>query len=211
MGTRGTTAVIKNGEFKVAQYGQWDHYISGQGNTVLEFLNGAGNIEALREAVDALIYPTYEQIEAVYIDLGVTSGWITMEQSDAFHKVYPALSRDHGAKILDMIANQGIREIRKDEDFPIDSLMCEGVYVVDLDNDIFEVYEGFQETQGVGRFADRVTAPNEYGYWPVTLIGTFPLSDLPAVFSEGDYDEFTGEESGPTAAYADGRVVTLDG
>ena len=38
MGTRNLTMVISNGETKVAQYGQWDGYPSGNGVIVLEFL-----------------------------------------------------------------------------------------------------------------------------------------------------------------------------
>lgn len=37
MGTRGLTMVICDGETKVAQYGQWDHYPEGNGITCLEF------------------------------------------------------------------------------------------------------------------------------------------------------------------------------
>ena len=38
MGTRHLIAVQKDGEYKVAQYGQWDGYPEGQGVRVLEFL-----------------------------------------------------------------------------------------------------------------------------------------------------------------------------
>lgn len=37
MGTRHLTAVFVDGEYKVAQYGQWDGYPEGQGLTCLEF------------------------------------------------------------------------------------------------------------------------------------------------------------------------------
>src|SRR5574337_1233174 len=51
MGTRNLTAVMMNGEYKVAQYGQWDGYPEGQGKTILEFLSGDGNIEKLKSAL----------------------------------------------------------------------------------------------------------------------------------------------------------------
>jgi hypothetical protein len=38
MGTRNLTAVYFKGEFRIAQYGQWDGYISGSGWGILEFL-----------------------------------------------------------------------------------------------------------------------------------------------------------------------------
>lgn len=207
MGTRGTTAVIKDGEFKIAQYGQWDHYITGQGMTALNFLNGEGNVEALRKAVDEVTYPTKEDIAAALKSVGSEDGWVTMEQGNAFDKIYPALSRNHGAKILNMVANEGVREIQKDETFPMDSLFCEGAYVVDLDNNVFEVYTGFQTTKAKGRFVESVTEANKDGYWPVTLLGSFPLDDLPSEFTE-EYDDET-DETIYTAVYPDGREVNL--
>ena len=38
MGTRNLTVVYVDGEYRVAQYGQWDGYPSGQGMTCLKFL-----------------------------------------------------------------------------------------------------------------------------------------------------------------------------
>ena len=38
MGTRNLTMVIHKEEPKIAQYGQWDGYPSGQGSTALKFL-----------------------------------------------------------------------------------------------------------------------------------------------------------------------------
>lgn len=38
MGTRGLTQVILDGEYKISQYGQWDHYPSVAGVKVLDFL-----------------------------------------------------------------------------------------------------------------------------------------------------------------------------
>jgi hypothetical protein len=38
MGTRNLVAVQIDGQYKIAQYGQWDGYHSGKGLEVLEFL-----------------------------------------------------------------------------------------------------------------------------------------------------------------------------
>ena len=39
MGTRNLTVVFMDGEYKVAQYGQWDGYPEGQGITCFNFLH----------------------------------------------------------------------------------------------------------------------------------------------------------------------------
>ena len=43
MGTRNLTIVHKNGEYKVAQYGQWDGYPEGLGATLLNFLKNVNS------------------------------------------------------------------------------------------------------------------------------------------------------------------------
>lgn len=51
MGTRNLTCVVLDGEYKVAQYGQWDGYPEGQGRTILEFLSQEGAQEQLKLAL----------------------------------------------------------------------------------------------------------------------------------------------------------------
>ena len=53
MGTRNATIVIKDNKTKVAQYGQWDGYPSGQGLTALNFLRQA-NLSQFGTEVDKL-------------------------------------------------------------------------------------------------------------------------------------------------------------
>lgn len=49
MGARNLTAVYLDGQYKVAQYGQWDGYPEGQGITVLTFLRDKMDLELLRK------------------------------------------------------------------------------------------------------------------------------------------------------------------
>ena len=53
MGTRNLTIVHSNGEYKVAQYGQWDGYPEGLGCQLLKYLKGI-NISELRNAVNSI-------------------------------------------------------------------------------------------------------------------------------------------------------------
>jgi len=70
-----------------------------------------------------------------------------MEQSALINKRYPLKSRDHGAEILGILAESDLDELVLVDDFSFgyNSLFCEFAYVVDLDNNTFEVYEGFQQ------------------------------------------------------------------
>lgn len=119
MGTRNLTVVIKDGTHKVAQYGQWDGYPSGQGLTCLKFLQGMDK-QTLMQQLDAKV------------------SWATPEDIAKKHSYN---SRDVAAEILQLIydAESDIKLVDNVE-FGEDRLFCEYTYVVDLDKDIFEVY-----------------------------------------------------------------------
>lgn len=53
MGTRHLIAAMIDGEYKLAQYGQWDGYPEGQGVDILDFLN-TGDVEALKRNLKLL-------------------------------------------------------------------------------------------------------------------------------------------------------------
>ena len=57
MGTRNTTLVIdKAGDVKVAQYGQWDGYPSGQGSTILKFLKAKARRNKLEKQIRKAVF-----------------------------------------------------------------------------------------------------------------------------------------------------------
>lgn len=143
MGTRNLTIVKHKGEYKVAQYGQWDGYPSGQGLTVLEFARSLCTVNTLLEftrKVDAVQVASIEYINDINkrIDNDDLKDW-TSE--------YPELSWDTCAKILQMIMDRppGIK-LKDDINFAADSLFCEWAYVIDLDDGTFEAYQGFNRS-----------------------------------------------------------------
>jgi len=183
MGTRHLTIVISGGKTRVAQYGQWDGYPDGQGQTALTFLktNPLGvfktQLEKCRFATDA----DREEMNAYLKSLGSDNGWITMEQGRKFDQKWPYLSRDHGAKILDCIMRAEDEVLIEDQtDFAADSLMCEWVWVIDLDKNTFECFQGFNKTEldPSERFF-YLTEKSEGKYKPVKFVKSWPIDDLP--------------------------------
>ena len=125
MGTRNLTKVIdRNGEIKVAQYGQWDGYPSGQGvNALLH----AYNHKQIEKGLDKVRWATQEQLDAINNDL---SNWTT---DFNFSEMYPTLSRDTCADILGYVAwSLGEVLLVDNSEFENDDLFCEGVYTIDF-------------------------------------------------------------------------------
>lgn len=144
MGTRHLVGVIKDGKWRVAQYGQWDGYLEGQGKTVLSILEDGG-VEKLREKVDNCIFVTREQIRQYYVDAGDsptnTSGLISGEIADKFNEEHPTLSRDMGALVLkSIIESDDLIELFDSSDFLTDDCFCEFAYVVDFDKNVLRFY-----------------------------------------------------------------------
>jgi len=190
MGTRNLTVVVSNNQTKVAQYGQWDGYPSGQGVNALGRLKkimDEGQIETFREKVNALKWLTEADIEK-----------LKNSDEDVLEK-HPYLSRDWGAKILEAVMYNTLTETHflsdkeivhefeilglvNQEQFAADSLFCEWAYVVDLDKMTFEVYEGFnKEILGEGERFAKMRQTDESEYKPVKHVKTYDLNNLPSV------------------------------
>ena len=142
MGTRGITEVIYNDKLVVSQYGQWDHYPSGQGITVLNFLRDELNIDKLK--ANLMLHLTYEasdeELKKIYAEYFDEQGRGSMADGEAFGKAYPSLTRDTGAEILSVIANAKTDPIPltlEPQSFRDDRLFCEGVYTINLDDETF--------------------------------------------------------------------------
>ena len=182
MGTRHLICIMKDGEYKLAQYGQWDGYPSGQGVDILAFLRKS-NLQHFSENVSELSFSTDEEIEKAWVDCGADdSGYVTFEIAEKVKNMHPEISRDCGADILILIRD-GIPEdlmLKNSLDFAKNSLFCEWVYVIDLDKNTLEVYQGFnQEPLSSDERFYFDGKPDEDGYYPVRKVGAYFLSSLP--------------------------------
>jgi hypothetical protein len=142
MGTRHLVQVIDKGEVRVAQYGQWDGYPSGQGITILNFLRNSDNLATLRERLPQVRWITENEANAVHAKFSERGdGMMSMDESVRFSRAYPELSRDTGGKILEVIATSPFTELPlvDNRDF-ITEPDCEWAYTVRLDFDNLQVW-----------------------------------------------------------------------
>lgn len=166
MGTRHLVAVKLDGEYRIAQYGQWDGYPSGQGATVLEFLS-KWDRPLFEKKLRASGFYTPDELKALW-----HGDWLDRN---------PHISRDTGADILQIVqdAPDGIK-LKNAIDFAGDSLFCEYGYVIDLDGNVLEVFKGFNKEPLADneRFA-KAPRDNEE-YYPIRRIAQYPLYSLPS-------------------------------
>jgi len=189
MGTRHLICVVKNGEYKVAQYGQWDGQPSGQGADILNFLKNEMDRAKFNNQIEALSFATEEELEQMWIESGKDPNekLIPMEISGKFKELYPENSKDTGSGILQLIQDSN-RQLKLTDNliFANDSLSCRWGYVIDLDKNTFEVYEGANKTplDENERFYSmqeklKSIAVLDTIYYPVKYVVGFDLDKLP--------------------------------
>lgn len=188
MGTRHIVAVKIDGEYKVAQYGQWDGYPSGQGRAILQFLKSldATGFETLKQKCRQLSWIDEAHLEKMWQDAGADKdGMISCDKAEAFGKAHPEFSRDTSADILPLILNRDGLRLQNSITFVGDSLFCEWAYVIDFDTNTFEVFHGFQKSPL--NKSDRFYAYKQKAkkgddkYYPVRLQALWTLDNLPSL------------------------------
>ena len=192
MGTRNLTAVYVDGEYKVAQYGQWDGYPEGQGMTCLtfarNFLANKADREAFADKVRACSWITKEEIDS--INDQIRSGGIKK-----WSLIWPELSRDTCSEILELVArSENGLKLQNNIDFAADSLFCEWAWVIDLDAGTFEGYSGFNQTQKL-TLEDRfyfLVDKQKGSYEAIRLAAKWSLDELPE--KEAFLEAFKEEE-----------------
>ena len=187
MGTRNLTCVYLDGEYKVAQYGQWDGYPEGQGMTCLKFVRDEMDEKKFKEHVRIRRFASNSYLRDLGETYGAVNGWMSLDDSKRLRDNWPQFSRDTAAEILLMIQNDHVSLLLKNDiTFAADSLFCEWAYVIDLDKRTFEVYEGFNQeplTEDDRFFFLEEKSNKEHRgedkYHPVKLVKLWSLDELP--------------------------------
>ncbi|KAK6006989.1 hypothetical protein QM012_005997 [Aureobasidium pullulans] len=162
MGTRNLTLVYYKGQYRIVKYGQWNGYPEGQGLTILAFLLDTSNITRLEEALDncdnRIIILGDEEREAYFEALKRKQ---IEEGSFMPPPAIESLSRDTGAKILEIVANATEAEPVKihlwAKEFLADDVFLEWAWVLDLDKKALEAYthwERYKVVEEKSRFAE---------------------------------------------------------
>lgn len=146
MGTRNLIEVTYKGQLRVAQYGQWDGYPTGQGANIADFIHNKMDEDKFKTALENVSWiddDVFEkEIRKVRPDWPA-NGWLNLEQSKWFDDTYPELSRNTGAGILEIVQNtNGQIKLRDSSDFKSDGLFCEYYYHIDVDNRTVSVNKG---------------------------------------------------------------------
>jgi hypothetical protein len=155
MGTRGLTKVIYQKETRIAQYGQWDHYPSGQGVTISNFLRERVNTGTLNDFKESTMRCRFigegsrkeKEMNEFLKKIGCDGGWMTMAQAEKYKEKYPQISRDLGGKILEFVYNQkgsGLIYLYDQSEFLNDKVFCEWAYIIDLDKETLDVMSGYE-------------------------------------------------------------------
>jgi hypothetical protein len=182
MGTRNLTAVYLDGEYKIAQYGQWDGYPEGQGMTAINFLRIMDE-DKFKQALRNSSYIDSGELQALWRQYGADEhGLVSLNDMDRMKNDHPEYSRDTGAEILQMVQEhtEGMK-LQNSIAFAADGLFCEWAWVIDLDKRTFEAYEGFGKEPLTEN--DRfyfLKDLEENGYSPVRLVATWSLDELPS-------------------------------
>jgi hypothetical protein len=183
MGTRGTWGFVIDGRELLA-YNHCDSYPEGLGDDVLKVARSMA-LDEMRTAVRALKVVGPEPQEPTAEDIAALAPWTDLSVGERSTSDWYCLTRRMQGDLAATVKSGYF--LATGLDWPADSLFCEWGYVIDLDAEAFEVYRGFQtEPHSAGRFADWTPTAHHVGsYYPIGLVASYPLADLPSELPSG--------------------------
>ena len=158
MGTKNLCIVLQDQQVRVAQYGQWDGHPKAMGIIVLRFLKDTPKVKQLRETLKTVRFEN--ETDDSQVCLSANGGEIL--------------------ELLIQLLTQKEIVLENSYDFAANSLWCEWAYLIDLDQNIFEVYKGMNTEELT--IQDRFYPITEegYSYKPVKIFRSFTLNELPS-------------------------------
>lgn len=168
MGTRNLTCVVADGKYKIAQYGHMDGDPQGLGYTILRF--AAANLKdherrarfkkIVNEQVKSL---RFDQINEAETEPEIRAGGLLLDEINALTESQTML-------------------LEYSLEFAGESLHCEWAYVLDLDNNILEVFKGLNQAplSETERFAHLPISRTSSEYKQIKLSARFKLDALPS-------------------------------
>lgn len=169
MSTRGIWGFRLNNQDKLT-YNHYDSYLEGLGIELILALEGH-NLTKLKDRVrflqlvDENDTPHEKQIETLKNYTNLSIG--TKDEKDW----YCLLKETQGN--LDATLDAGY--MIDNHAFVKDSLFCEWGYIINLDDEVFEIYTGFQRNEhNNGRYAN-LKRTELHSYYPIALIKTIKI------------------------------------
>lgn len=180
-------------------YNHFDSYPSGLGHDIVtyirEHLVSEDDVETTKQKLrtfkfieDDMIVPDY--VKTLATKLGTVDLSVSNRNLDDW---YCITRRTQGNPLLTLELGHG----ENAEDFLRDSLFCEYAYIINLDTNMLEIYQGFnKDARALGRYA-ALTEPDHVGYNDdyrgVALIKEYPLFNIPRNW-ENEIKELTEEK-----------------
>ena len=180
MGTRGVIGFFKDSKGKIT-YNHFDSYPDGVGVDILEEIKGF-SVEEIKEGFDNINLvdddkqPTEKEIKDFSVYSNSSVGSQGMNNTEI--KTYYQLLRNVQGTLKPYIKKE-VNLMIDSESFLKDSLFCEWGYIINLDKEVLEVWEGFKETPQENRYKIDKGLNHEGNYFNCALIKEYPLNDLP--------------------------------
>ena len=183
MGTRGAWGFRVDGQDKLT-YNHFDSYPDGLGRSLLEQLGkrrearSSDWIENLKTQVRKLRIVHETDDEPSDADRDNLQEFCDPRVGSGGSGWYSLLRHTQGD--MELTLRSGV--MIDHNNFMLDSLFCEYAYVINLDESTIEMYKGFQTKPHTdGRYASNTPHEDRKSaeYYPVKLMATFPLTDIP--------------------------------
>ena len=203
MSTRGACGFRIDGEDKVT-YNHSDSYPECLGVNILSFLRET-NSQAMRQIarrirlVSEEDYPTDEEKER-FAEMGLMELGVGSQSDDDWYCLLRNAQGDLSWYL------RGLDVMIDSQDFLGDGLFCEWAYIINLDEETLEVYQGGNhDADAPGRYASMLTADNErfqdgatidHTYYGVALVVALELSAVKEM-SDKEFLEWIWVTPGP--------------